>query len=137
VKPKFLERIEAKLELLQHVQGKYGLHKELVGAAKSELGAELARGLSGELGAELLKGLQADIARLERGELQPGDLVNWQFGNERRTDTVVTVTASSVAVKFSGGRMKDEYSMNRPEAKPADLEELRKLLTACLTAGVK
>jgi hypothetical protein len=132
MKPKALERIEAKLDLLQHVQGKYGLSSELVVAAKSELGAELARTLAKELGADLLKDFEADIDRLERGQLQPGDRVAWQHGGEQRTDAVLKIDAATVVVDYSPGRYQKGYAMNRSEAKPADLDELRKLRAACL-----
>jgi hypothetical protein len=131
-KPKAVEVAEGKLRLLDHLARRYRLHVDVIAAAKVKVGADLADALSGELGQKLLGEVNAEVQRLEKGDLQPGDLARWFFGSEERVSRVIGVSEATVVVEFEGRN--GGYPMNRADARvaPEPLEQKRELQAACI-----
>jgi hypothetical protein len=123
---KIVERINAKLALLQHLQGEGLLNSDIAPAAKAKLGADLVDAMKGEPVQTLLDELVKRRDRLTARRFEEGDEVSFHWRGNITRATVISCHGDHTRLRSSEASL-----FNTADLTPTELDDLNQSIAAC------
>lgn len=125
---KIIEQINAKLALLQHLQGEGFLNANIVPAAKAKLGTDLVDAMKGEPVQALLDDLVKERDRLAERRFKEGDEVSFQWRGEITRATVISTHGDHTRLRSSEASL-----FNTADLTSTKMEDVNQAIAACNT----